>query len=277
MSNLLLDERPLILLPSLVKKFGFERAAILQQIHWLCSQPKIGIVHDGHKWVWGKYEELCEEYFPFWEPRTLRHHVTKLEKEGVLVSAQLKTDKWDRTKYYRIDYTQIDASMCQHVDTSIGQRDDASLYTKTSSKTSVKSSSSSDENSPPPTKRGHKCKQQSLLNEDPNTPPPNCAAPPPHQALFGAVCAAVGWDHRTLDKASKGQVAQTVGVLKKAGYDAKDVERWVMEVWAKDWRGEKGDKPTIKQLRQEIGKVRELPSRDDWSVQEEEPDWLQGR
>lgn len=86
----------------------------------------------------------------------------------------------------------------------------------------------------------------------------DAAAPPtPQQELFGAVCEAVGWDYRTLTKEDQGQVAQTCGILGKAGYAAGDVATFMQAVWFKDWRWQKNQAlPTIKQLRQEIGKIR---------------------
>jgi len=79
----------------------------------------------------------------------------------------------------------------------------------------------------------------------------------PQQELFGAVCEAVGWDYRTLTKEDQGQVAQTCGILGKAGYAAGDVATFMQTVWFKDWRWQKNQAlPTIKQLRQEIGKIR---------------------
>lgn len=79
----------------------------------------------------------------------------------------------------------------------------------------------------------------------------------PQQELFGAVCEAVGWDYRTLTKEDQGQVAQTCGILSKAGYAAGDVTTFMQTVWFRDWRWQKNQAlPTIKQLRQEIGKIR---------------------
>ena len=103
-SKLLMHERPLTVLPSLVAALGFEKAVVLQQIFWLQNQPNSGRqLDDGEKWVWGTYEEWCERYFPFWQPYTLRKHVTGLEKLGLLLSCQPKTSDWDRTKHYRVD------------------------------------------------------------------------------------------------------------------------------------------------------------------------------
>lgn len=80
--------------------------------------------------------------------------------------------------------------------------------------------------------------------------------PTQQQEYFGAVCACVGWDYRTITKEQTGQVAQTVGVLQEAKYTIEDLRefwRW----WRKnDWRGQKGQYPTLQQLRSEIGKIR---------------------
>jgi hypothetical protein len=81
--------------------------------------------------------------------------------------------------------------------------------------------------------------------------------PTEQQALFGAVCDAVGWDYKTIDNKSRGRVAQTAGILKKAGYCVDDVNRFVDTIWVNDWRYTKNNSaPTLEQLRQEIGKIK---------------------
>lgn len=81
--------------------------------------------------------------------------------------------------------------------------------------------------------------------------------PTPQQELFAAVAEAVGWDLQTLSTRDRGQLAQTVGMLAKAGYTVADVGRFMVEVWFRDWRWEKNNShPTLNQLRQEIGKLR---------------------
>lgn len=86
--------------------------------------------------------------------------------------------------------------------------------------------------------------------------------PTPHQEMFGAVCDAIGSDPNTLTKEDKGQIAQVVGILTKAGYTVDDLRRFMTDVWFNDWRWKKeGQHPSLKQLRQEIGKIRSvLPS-----------------
>lgn len=92
------------------------------------------------------------------------------------------------------------------------------------------------------------------------------ASPPPsdeskgmteQQRYFGLVCWLVGWDHETITKDQKGQVAQTVGIFQKAGYKLEDLRMFWRDVWAKDWRWTKdGQRPSISQLRSEIGKLK---------------------
>lgn len=103
MSKLLIEERPLVLLPSLVTAVGIERAVILQQIHYLCQSPRGGkLLDDGQKWTWQTYDEMVAEYFPFWSAKTVQRHILKLEKDGYLLSRRPNQTEWDATKFYRI-------------------------------------------------------------------------------------------------------------------------------------------------------------------------------
>lgn len=105
MTNLLIDDRPIMFLPMLAKALGScERAIVLQQIHWLSRLPNSGVWEDGYHWVWGTYEEWCRDYFIMWKPRTLKMHIQQLEKMGVLISEQLRAKQHDQTKFYRINY-----------------------------------------------------------------------------------------------------------------------------------------------------------------------------
>lgn len=81
--------------------------------------------------------------------------------------------------------------------------------------------------------------------------------PSEHQQMFAKVCEIVGWDYRTLDGKSKGRVAQTLGILQKANYTLEELNRFGVEVWRNDWRWKKNrQRPTLEQLRQEIGQLR---------------------
>lgn len=108
MSKYLIDERPLTVLPSLVAMVGLERAMILQQIHYICQQPKSGtILGDGEKWTWNSYREWQEEYFPFWTEANIQKHILKLEKEGYLLACQPYLENGNATKSYRVNIQKI--------------------------------------------------------------------------------------------------------------------------------------------------------------------------
>ena len=107
--SLLINERPLIVQPSLVKLLGsIERAVVLQQIHWLLQQPKTGeIDEDGNKWVWGTLQDWCDDYFQMWKPPALKKHLRWLRENDYLIVDQRSEDRWKKTNYYRLNYEKI--------------------------------------------------------------------------------------------------------------------------------------------------------------------------
>ncbi|GCD83698.1 hypothetical protein PTHTG4_27620 [Parageobacillus thermoglucosidasius] len=103
-TRLLLDDEPLVILPSLAVAIGLNESIVVQQLHyWL---EKSEHVHDGYKWVYNTYEDWREQ-FPFWSESTIRRIITKLEKIGIIVAANLNRSKIDKTKWYRIDYEKL--------------------------------------------------------------------------------------------------------------------------------------------------------------------------
>jgi hypothetical protein len=106
-------------------------------------------------------------------------------------------------------------------------------------------------------------------------PAAQAPAPTPQTNMFGKICEVVGWDHHTLSEKDKGQIIQTVGILSKAGYTPADLDRFWDQVWKFDWRWmDRHSRPSIAQLRQEIGKLRntiDLPPKD------KQPDYTNGR
>lgn len=113
LSNLLIDDTPLQLLPQLAKAVGLNEAVILQQIHfWVKgAERRRDNRHrlDGHWWVWNDYADWQRDNFPFWSTRTIQRTVLELEARGLLISAQPKGQ--DRTKWYRIDYDELAKSI----------------------------------------------------------------------------------------------------------------------------------------------------------------------
>jgi len=99
--------------------------------------------------------------------------------------------------------------------------------------------------------------KKDLINKDLNKV---LAAPAPltdQQEWFKVVCAIVAWDSKVLGAKEKAQVAQTITILKNAGYTLEEAKSFLEKVWMKDWRYKKdGQMPTLTQLRTEIGKLR---------------------
>ena len=114
MSNLLIEEPPLQVLPSLAVALGLNEALILQQMHyWLkvkqqSSDKYTDSFREGRWWVYNSVEQWKAQ-FPFWSTDTIQRSITSLRKQGVLIVAQLSDDSRDRTNWYTIDYAHMDA------------------------------------------------------------------------------------------------------------------------------------------------------------------------
>lgn len=109
MSNLLIYEPPLQVLPTLAKEIGLNEAIVLQQIHYWLSNKKVGKWHNGRKWVRNSVDQWQEDNFPFWSTATIRRIISKLESEGYILSDNLNKMAYDRTLWYAIDYDAISA------------------------------------------------------------------------------------------------------------------------------------------------------------------------
>ena len=103
----LLDEPPLVVLPSLAKRIGLNEAIVIQQVHyWLTNAREAKRAYNfrqGRWWVYHSYAEW-RLTFPFWSEPTIKRTFLGLEKTGIIVSACLGDDPRDRSKWYSIDY-----------------------------------------------------------------------------------------------------------------------------------------------------------------------------
>jgi hypothetical protein len=109
-NRVLLDERPLVLLPSLAKAVGVDGAIVLQQLHYYLGDPNCGREHNGHRWIYNTYEQWRDD-FPFWPLITIRRIFGRLERRGLIIACQPETRRdgcGNRRKYYRIDYEQLE-------------------------------------------------------------------------------------------------------------------------------------------------------------------------
>lgn len=97
----LINEPPLLILPSLAKSIGLNEGILLQQIHYWLRISK----HDrgGYRWIYNTYAQWLEQ-FPFWSEKTLRRTVKKLEDKEIIISTIEFNQSINKTKWYRIDY-----------------------------------------------------------------------------------------------------------------------------------------------------------------------------
>lgn len=104
MKNLLLSERPLVILPSLAVEIGLNEAIILQQLHYWIKNSERHI--DGKKWVYNTYGDW-QKQFPFWSKSTIRRSLSSLEKQGLIITGNFNKSKIDKTKWYTINYEKL--------------------------------------------------------------------------------------------------------------------------------------------------------------------------
>lgn len=109
MNNLLINEYPLIVLPSLACKIGLNEALITQQIHyWTEINRKTGrhFIEERY-WVYNTVAKW-EKQFPFWSKNTIIRSLDKLRKEKIVEAKILATDPRDRTLWYSINYQTLE-------------------------------------------------------------------------------------------------------------------------------------------------------------------------
>jgi len=101
MSKLLIDEKPIMILPELAQKIGLHEAVLLQQIHyWLESSEH---KREGKKWIYNTYPEW-QKQLPFWSESTIKRAILSLEKQGLILTGNFNRKKMDKTKWYTVDY-----------------------------------------------------------------------------------------------------------------------------------------------------------------------------
>jgi len=106
MSRLLIDTEPLQVIPELAVQIGLNEALVLQQLHyWLTKSTH---KHDGRIWVYNTFTEWHTQ-FPFWSERTLQRIIANLSKQKLITIKKLNEHAYDRTNWYSINYTALEA------------------------------------------------------------------------------------------------------------------------------------------------------------------------
>ena len=123
--SLLIQESPLLILPTLAQTIGLEEAILLQQLHFRLTHQ--GQERDGKRWYCQSYTNWAKQ-LPFWSESKIKRLFLKLEKEGFIQS----TDKYitfyvDRTKWYSIEYHALDSLL--HINANENYH--STVYTET--------------------------------------------------------------------------------------------------------------------------------------------------
>ena len=128
MSNLLINEPPLVVLPSLAVKIGIGPAIVLQQIQYWSTRVKQS--EDGYFWVYNTIEEWNKQ-FPFWHQNTIATHLKKLRDLEILIAEFRAESELNRTLFYRIDYTKLGGTIPQKLCNESHNNCDIPIYTET--------------------------------------------------------------------------------------------------------------------------------------------------
>lgn len=120
MSRLLIQEHPVMIIPSLAVKLGVKEAVVLQQMHyWLVKSTHI---RNKRKWVYNTYSQWHEQ-LPFWSESSLRRTIHSLEKKGLVLSAMFNKSKMDQTKWYTLNYEKLNELAAEDRDGQLSARD----------------------------------------------------------------------------------------------------------------------------------------------------------
>ena len=126
MGKLLIDEQPLQCQPSLAAVLGSaDEAIILQQLHYWLSRTN-NVQSDGHKWIYNSMADWLKQ-FPWIKSRArLNRYFDDLEKRGLIITGNFNKAKFDKTKWYRINYdalTDLEQRLYQNESTSDSNQD----------------------------------------------------------------------------------------------------------------------------------------------------------
>ena len=101
----LVEEPPLLVLPTLAHAIGLNEAILLQQIQYWIS--KSGKERDGRLWIYNSVTKWKVQ-FPFWSGSTIRRVINSLRDQG-LIEATGKYNKMpmDKTLWYSVNMDKV--------------------------------------------------------------------------------------------------------------------------------------------------------------------------
>ena len=110
-THLLLNEKPLMVLPSLAKLIGINGSIAVQQIHWFVE---IKEEHSDNRtlyngFLWCKYSlKQWQDKLQWMSVDGISRMFTRLESQNIIISCQPDSNRRDQTKWYRVNYEGLD-------------------------------------------------------------------------------------------------------------------------------------------------------------------------
>lgn len=110
-SSLLIDEPPMLMLPSLAKVLkSADKAIIVQQIHyWLQIKRKAKDTRsfkEGRWWVYNSFRDWHKQFIWISE-RTIQRHFKDLVDQGIIIVGNFNNQNYDRTNWYTLSYARL--------------------------------------------------------------------------------------------------------------------------------------------------------------------------
>ena len=106
MSNMLINEPPLMFSPTLAKELGsIEAAVFMQQLHFWLSISKHE--HDGRPWIYNNADQCVEMMRNTVSKRTIERIISNLKKLELIDVQQLHSNKWNKTSFFTINYSEL--------------------------------------------------------------------------------------------------------------------------------------------------------------------------
>ena len=126
--KLLIDDYPLVFLPTLAVKYGLNDAIVIQQIHYWSHKNKPS--EDGYVWVYQTIPQW-QKQFPFWSERTIFSILKRLRDSEILFAEKKDDNPLVHTLYYRLDYSKFAESMSQDLQVPSRKSCENTIYKET--------------------------------------------------------------------------------------------------------------------------------------------------
>ncbi len=100
------ESQPLVVDPTVAEKIGLNESIVIRQLHfWLkINERNEKSVYNDKVWCYNTVQEWKENNFNFWSESTIKRIFSNLEKLGLIETTKNPKNKWDKTKWYSINY-----------------------------------------------------------------------------------------------------------------------------------------------------------------------------